>query len=285
MPRNFGLILALLAVDGLHFVFARALHAYLPPVTAALCVLGVGTTLVTAYAAFTHRLHWEQFRRQAGFFLSIGALVASSTAINYAAVAYVDPGAASLLAQTSILFGLMLGVWWLKERLRPGQWVGAALSLVGAAVVTFQPGDYFRWGSFLIILGSLLYALHGALVKRYGGQMDLVTFFAFRLLVTTGFLAGAAAAQGQLAWPPAAAWPLLGLAGLVDVVISRTLYYTALRRLNVSLLSLVTTISPVVAVLWSLALFGTRPSVQDLVGGAAILAGLGVIAWQRERAG
>jgi len=64
------------------------------------------------------------------------------------------------------------------------------------------------------------------------------------------------------------------LAGTVDVTISRGLYYLALRRLKLSLLSLVLTLSPVVTMGWTLLLFGITPAPQQLVGGAAVIVGI-----------
>lgn len=48
------------------------------------------------------------------------------------------------------------------------------------------------------------------LAKRYGGGMDLLNFFFYRLLLTTLFLFVIAGVQGELAWPETpTAWGLL----------------------------------------------------------------------------
>ncbi|MCS7023148.1 MAG: DMT family transporter, partial [Gemmataceae bacterium] len=161
------------------------------------------------------------------------------------------------------------------------QWAGAALTLFGAGLISFQPGDYFRLGSLLVIGSALLYAVHAALVKRHGGEMAFLEFFVWRLAATTGFLLLAVTAQGAWQWPDATTWLLLFVAGTVDVVISRALYYLALRRLTITLHSLVLTFSPVVAILWSLALFGIWPGAQALLGGLAVVTGIAVVTMRR----
>lgn len=277
------LVVALLAVDGLHFVFARALHDYLNPTTSVMYVLAIGTLEVGAYAAWRGRLRLATLRQHAWFFLVVGLLVAVSTSINYSAVGFIDPGTASLLAETSILFGLALGVGWLKDRLTRRQVLGAVVAVAGVVVITFQPGDYLRPGALLVIGSSALYALHAGIVKRYGGGIEFVEFLFWRLAVTAGFLVASAAGQGLLTWPGDwRAWSILLVAASVDIAISRTLYYLALRRLTVSIHSLVLTLSPVVAILWSLALFGIQPAVQDLLGGAAVLAGVAIVTYKKE---
>ena len=55
------------------------------------------------------------------------------------------------------------------------------------------------------------------------------------------------------------------MAGTVDVVISRVLYYLALRRLRMSIHTVILTLSPVITILWSLALFDVLPTLQGLV--------------------
>lgn len=277
------LVFGLILVDGLHFVFARlvAERVNLSPLTAVLYVLSLGAAEIALYTVVRGRFRFGTFRKHAAFFLSIGLLVAVSTTINYTAVHSIDPGPASLLAQTSILYGLGFGFFWLRERLNRVQLVGAAIAIVGVVVLSYEPGNYLRPGALLVVLAAGLYALHGAIVKRWGGEMDFAEFFVWRLISTSAFLFVGAAAQGVLAWPNAAGWPVLLLVASVDICVSRTLYYLALRRLRISIHTLILTLSPVVAILWSLALFGLRPTAQDLIGGAGVLVGVAIVTMRR----
>lgn len=278
------MVAALLTVDGLHFVFARALHDHLPPTASVVYVLGVGTLEMTIFAAARGQLRWSAFRRHAWFFLVIGALIAASTTINYTAVGYVAPGTASLLAQTSILYGLGFGFFWLGDRLTKTQVLGTLVAIAGVVVITYQPGDYLRLGSLLVLGSSFLYACHTAIVKRYGGDIDFVEFFVWRLIATFGLLLVSAAGQRALAWPDGKTWLLLILTGSVDIMVSRTLYYAALRRLDISIHSLILTASPVVAILWSLFLFGLRPGPRELLGGVGVLIGIAIVTRGQYRA-
>ena len=277
------LILALLAVDGLHFVFARALREYMHPVASVMWVLGIGTLEVGLFAASRGKLQRGTFQKHPVFFLAIGTLVGVSTTINYVAVRFIEPGVASLLSELSILFGVALGVYWLHDPMTRRQAFGAAIAIVGMIVITFQPGNFLRLGALMVITSSFLYAYHAAIVKRYGSGIDFLEFFVWRLAATTGILILSAAMQNRLLLPPhGTAWALVILAGTVDVVISRALYYLALRRLAVSLHSLIFTLSPVVAILWSLGLFGSQPTFRDWVGGVVVLAGVAIVTYRKE---
>ena len=277
-------IAVLLMVDSLHFVFARLLVPYLPGGTAAFYVLAVATVEVALYLAVRRAIRFDVFRQNYRFFLTIGLLVAASTTFNYVAVAYIDPGTASLLAQTSTIFALAFSIIWLRERLSSLEIVGAMVAIVGVFVINFQSGDYWRLGSLLVLGSSFMYALHAAIVKRHGGELDFRNFFLWRVASTTGFLLLFTTARGQLVWPDRQAWIILIVAGTVDVVLSRVLYYLALRRLRMSFHTVILTLSPVITILWSVALFGELPTLQGLIGGTAVLAGVAIITAGRSRA-
>ena len=272
----------LLLVDSLHFVFARILLPLVPPLTAALFVLAIGPAEVGLFSMFRRRINLAVFVRRRWFFLSIGLCVAASTALNYTAVAFIDPGTASLLAKAEIAFTLSIGIIWLHDRLTLAQGAGALLALFGVAMITFQPGDYLSAGALLVLGSALLYSLHAAITKRYGGQIDFVDFFFFRLLSTTAFLLLFVVGRQALVWPSPNAWWALILVGTIDVVVSRTVYYVLLRRLSVSLLSIVLTLSPVATIGWSFLLFSTWPTPRQLLGGVAVLLGVGIVTIARS---
>ncbi len=273
----------LLIVDSLHFVFARLLRPYLPGAASAFYVLGVAAVELGLFVGLRGRLRPAILRRHLAFFLSIGALVAASTVLNYVAVSFIDPGTGALLAKTSTLFALAFGVLWLRERLTALELAGALVTVAGAVVINFQPGAGLQLGAWMVLGSAFAYALHAAVVKRYGGEMSFENFFFFRVASTAGFLLLFVAARGELIWPSGEAWAYLLLAGTVDVVISRTLYYLALRRLDLSFHAVILNLSPVITILWSLALFRERPTTQGFLGGVAVIAGVALVTWSRGR--
>jgi len=268
------LIATLLLIDSLHFVFARMLLPHIRPEFSAMYVMAVGTVQVGLFAFLRKRLSLAVVFRNFWFFTAIGLLVALSTIINYEAVALIDPGTASMLRMTSILFGIGFGLFWLKERLSRCQVVGSLVALCGVFTITFQPSVSLRIGSVLILLSAFMYALHAAMTKRFGEKMDFIDFFFYRLLFTTGILFLMALGRKTFVFPDRTAWMLLLLVGTLDITISRALYYLALRFLKISIHAIILTLSPVVAVLWSLALFDVLPNPQQLAGGAAVIAGV-----------
>ena len=275
--QAYALFTALLLVDSFHYIFARLLLPHIHPTASAFFVLAVATVEVAAFAGVRGQLHWRPARSHFWFFASIGFLIAAATVLSYSAIAYIDPGTASMLGKTGIIFSLLLSVLWLRERLSRMQVIGAVLAVAGATVISYHPGAVVQWGALLILASTLLYALHTAVVKRWGGDMPFLDFFVFRLLFTSIFLFFFAAGSGHLVWPDAPTWLLLLLAGSVDVVISRALYYQTLRMFPMSIHTIILTLSPVVAIGVSLMLFGTFPGTQELIGGVMVLAGVVVV--------
>ncbi len=269
-----GLFAVLLVVDSMHFVFARLLLHHLPPMASTFYVLAVATVEVGIFAAVRRKLDWRPAVTNFPFFAAIGFFIATSTLLNYIAVEFIDPGTASMLGKTGVIISLLLGVFWLRERLTRQQAAGAVLAVVGAAIISFHPGDVMQIGSLMILTSSFLYSLHTALVKRYGQEMDFIKFFFHRLLFTASFLFLFAVVGRELAWPDTQTWLVLVIAGTVDVVISRALYYLTLRMFTMSVHTIILTLSPVVSIIISLFLFGTFPGPQELAGGVLILIGV-----------
>jgi drug/metabolite transporter (DMT)-like permease len=231
-----SLFALLLLVDSFHFVFAGALVPYLAPSVSAFYVLGIGTVQVALYGFATRRIDFSILWRHFWFFLIVGFLVAASTALTFTAVASMDVGTASMLGKISTIFTILLGVVWLRDRLTLMQTLGAVVAIVGVFIISYEPGgDFFRLAAFMVVASTLMYALHAALVKQYGGGIEFVNFFFFRLLLTAAWLAVFGAARAEFAWPSTTAWLILIAAGTVDIVISRSLYYLVLRRLTVSM--------------------------------------------------
>ncbi len=272
-------ILALMVFfDSLHFVFGRLLLPLVPPAVSSFFIMFIAAVVWTGVMAARREIKLVVLRDHLPFFGLLGFLLALDLVLGYASVEFVDPGTAALLARSSTLFSIGLGVFWLKERLNRAMILGTAVALVGVVIISFQPGDFFRIGSLLILVASFAYALHAAVVKRYGEGLDIGNFFLFRLWATVPFALGMALLSGEWVVPVAGeAWLWLLVTAVVNVVISRIVYYAVLRLVTVSYHAIVLMLSTVLTVLWSWALFGVWPTWASLVGGTAVVMGVIIV--------
>lgn len=263
-----------LVIDSMHYIFARMMLPYLPPVTTAMLALAVSAIEMGVVVQVRQGISPAFFFRHWKFFVAIGVLVAVASNLSYMAVVFVEPGTAALLGQTTVLFGLLLGLIWLKETLLPLQLLGSAIALGGVAAISFQPGDYFRVGSLVVLTASLVYATHAAVVKRYRIDMDFYEFFLFRATLTALFLFVLAVAQNKLVMPSPKGWLLVIMVGTVEIFLGRSLYYIVLNRVQMSVHSILLTLSPVMTMLWALLFFGSQPTRIEIIGGTAVLLGI-----------
>ena len=273
----------LLLFDSMHFIFARLLLPYVSPNVSAMYVMIVATIQVGIYGVATGQLGLAALRNHWRFFLIIGLLIGISTHLGFIAIGFIDVGTAAMLNQISTVFSVGFGLFWLREHFSPIQLLGTGIAIVGSFVIAYQPDARLQWGALLIIVGSFCYSLHFAIVKRHGSQIDFVNFFFYRILSTALLLFLSAAGRQVLSWPSLQGWLVILVTATVDVTISRIFYYLALRRLNMSLLSVISTLSPVAAIVWAVLLFGTLPTGQQLLGGLAIPVGVLVVTGMKGR--
>lgn len=276
------LLVSVLLFDSLHFIFARLLVPYVGPATSAPLVMGIAAFQIGLYGWITGRLSLRALRHHWLFFLVIGLLIGSSTYLGYLAVNFIDAGTASMLNKISTVISVGLGLTWLNERFTPKQLAGTLVAVVGSLVIAYQPDAQLRWGALLILVGTFAYSLHFAVVKRFGSEMDFVNFLFFRMLFTSLPLLFISAGGQALEWPTAAAWLVIFITATFDVTVSRAFYYWALRRLDMSLLSVITTLGPVATVVWAFLFFDTLPTVQQLLGGIAVLIGVLLVTLRRK---
>lgn len=287
LHNSTAVMVTLLLTDSLHYVFARLLIPYLPATVSSFFYMSIATVEIALFAAVRRQIEWRVFRDNARFFLIIGFLIAYATSSSFAAVTYIDPGTASMIARVNTLFALGFGLWWLKEKLVGGEKIGAVIAIIGVFVISFQPGeagDQLWLGALLVLSSSFTYALHSALVKRQGSDLDFTNFFLFRMMASIFFLLLFAVGRRELVWPAGwQVWVILFITATLNVTISRGLYYVALRRLNLSMLTILLTLSPVLTIFWSLLLFGQRPSWQGLAGGTAVILGVLLVTVSRQK--
>lgn len=268
-------ILGMLLFDSLHFVYAKLLLAFLPPPTTAFYVMAIATVEWLLIMSWWRPVNFALLRQHFTFFAAVGGLIAAAMIFSYTSAAYVDPGTASLLARASTIFSIMFGLLWLKDKLTLPAAVGMVIALIGTFVISFQPGDYLRWGSLMVIGSSFTYALHVAVVKKYGDNIEFANFFLFRVAGTLPFLFLYSLTTQQFMLPPNL-WTcvLLLITATSDVTLSRVLYYLVLRQMTVSIHAIILTLSPILTVLWSWLLFDQWPTLQTVVGGVGVTAGV-----------
>lgn len=201
----------------------------------------------------------------------------------YVAEQFVPSGISAVL--WSIFPLLMAGsaTAFLGERLRRRQVAGFLVSFAGIVVVS--AGDLGGGGSdnigaaLLLLLSPFLSALGTTLVKKYGSGASSV------LLNRDGMLLGAALLTVAGAWredPHAIVWTTRGTLALVYLAVFGTaltfgVYFWLLRRAPASKLSLISYVTPILAMLLSAVVGDGAIAPGDWIGAGLVVAGIALV--------
>jgi chloramphenicol-sensitive protein RarD len=181
------------------------------------------------------------------------------------------------------LVNVLLGVIFLRERLRRWQVVSLVLAMAGVALLTLRFGQ-LPWVA-LVLAGT--FGLYGLLRKTAAVDaligLSLETFIAGPLALAYLVSLGA---SGQGAFPAASLHDnlLLPLAGVVTAV-PLLLFAAAARRLKLATMGFMQYITPSIHFLLAVALFGELFTATHLLAFGAIWTGLALYTWSVLRFG
>lgn len=180
------------------------------------------------------------------------------------------------LVCTQPLFVAALSGIVLKEPMPRQARPGAAIALVGAVLIglnsiTALSDDLM--GDLLALAGAACMAGHW-LCSRYARRTVEALTYTFLVYVQTALLLAALSPLvGGFRMTMEAFWYVLGLA-VGSTICGHLLFTIALGRVPATVVSFALLGEPVGAMLWSLMMFGEKPTVLLLIGGAVVLAGL-----------
>jgi drug/metabolite transporter (DMT)-like permease len=198
-------------------------------------------------------------------------------------VARTQAGAASLVLAASPAFVALIGRVRGVERTGPRRLAGIALSLGGMALVIFgsresAPGaPATLLGNLLVLAGCLCWSFFTVLLKPYterasGTQISALTMVggAVPLLVVS------AGAIGSTSWDslPLSGWGAVFYSAIFALVVAYFCWYHGVRVLGPTRTAMYGNLQPVIALLVAWAMLGEVPTMSQVVGAAAILAGL-----------
>ena len=262
--------------------------AHVSPSTAAVFRCAYAVPVLYVLTRAENRRHGPRERRDRLLAAIAGVLFAIDLVCWHHAIADVGAGLATVLGNLQVAFVLVLA--WLVLGERPGRRVLATLPLMLSGIVlisgALESGAYGAHPAQGVVFGiatGLSYAgfmlvlrAGGSDLRRTAGPLLDATAVAAVVALAIGLVVG----DVDLApnWP-AHGW-LVALA-LTSQVLGWLLISASLPRLPAAMTSLLLTVQPVGAVILAVIIFGEAPTALQLVGVAAILAGL-VIATRRE---
>src|SRR5919108_4139311 len=176
------------------------------------------------------------------------------------------------------LFSRTLGV----ERITRRGMFGIALSMAGIGLVALtQPDSLARgtslFGSLLVLIGCICWSLFTVLIKPYANRMDGRLVTAITIVGGTVPLSLIALpAVNTVAWDQLSTgmWGAIVYSGLASMVIAYLFWNRGVRLLGPTRTSMFGNLQPMFALIAARVMLGEKPSVWQLVGAVAIIAGV-----------
>lgn len=293
--RPYLILTLIAALWGSYPVFAKIALAHFPPYV----LVVLRTSLASVFlAVLLFRRGFDDFRalswgdlRTFAFLGFTGIFV--STGGTYLGIAFTTASSAALLQAASPVM-VAIGAWfYLHERLRRRQWAGVILSALGVLLVVTRgswraiahlellPGD------FIILLGQAGWAVYTVYGKRVLAVHSPVvaTTAAYVLgsvmLLPVPFLTARFFPAPD--WTSATAWSVVAIQGILGAI-AHVWWYEGVHRVGASRAAIFMNLQPVVGVVLAWVMLGETIEPAEIVGGLAVLAGVGLTTRVGQRA-
>jgi len=198
----------------------------------------------------------------------------------FAAAARMPLSDATAISFLNPVFGMILAIAFLGERVGRVRWLAAATALSGA-VILLRPGSSGLEFAALLALGAAL-ALGAELIfiKRLADTEPPLQI----LLInnTLGWLLAGTAMVPFWEPPTLAQWAGLAALGLT-MAGAQACFITAMARADASLVTPFSYLTLLFAAAYDAALFGVLPDAVSVLGAAVIVAGAALLAWRETR--
>jgi len=244
--------------------------------------LAVGFLVVLAWLAITGKVR-AVFRlpvKDLLASLSLGILgFALYQLLTFSALSRIPASMNAVLVATNVVLITPLAALFLKERIHWGRALAVLIAFAGVVLVTFNQG--FRadggidlFGCLLSLLAALTFAAYTVLGKRVVERNDplIVTALAlFSGAVLLSAFTGCVVGFSGLGAADSLTWTLMILLGVTMIGFAYPAWFTCLKMLPASRVSIFIYLTPVFAVILSFLILGERFSWLFYLGGAMVL--------------
>lgn len=207
-----------------------------------------------------------------------GLCFAGDLAFWHQSVARTSVANATLMANLAPVFVAAFGFLLFAERLSGRFWAGMLLALAGAGVLmggSLQLSMQTVLGDLLGIAAAVFYAGYLMSVARARNRRSVLEVMAWTSAVTALALLPLTLALGEPLWPQSAhGWAMLAGLALLSHVAGQGLIAYAMAGLPAVLSAVGLLVQPLAAALFAWLLLGEPFGLQQMLGGAVILAGI-----------
>lgn len=269
----------LLGVAGVSLSAVLVRWSTAPSLILVLYRVGMAAALLAPYTLLRHREELRALaRREVLLCLASGAFLGLHFAAYFESLRYTSIASSVVLVDTEVLFVALGTVLVLRQRLSGRAWLAVALAFGGSVVIamadTAVGPDAVR-GDIIALSGALcmaVYTMIGA-VCRKNISTTVYTFLVYCSAALTVLVIALFGGLPLTGYGAENVLTALGMA-VFCTLLGHSVFSWGLKYLSPAFISTAKLLEPVFASVWGLALFGERPGLLTLLGGAVIIAGV-----------
>jgi len=284
MPiRDISLLVLVCLIWGFNFIAAaQGMQHFSPLVFMSLRFL----TVLLVMLPFLRLPPGDQWGRLISVCLCLGAI--HFTLFFWAISRSNDLTSIAIIQQTYIPFSVLLAVIFLGERVGWRTVAAIVVSFSGVVVLSFDPLIFSQLDVLLVALVAAAAQALGSVFMRGIRGVGALNFQGWTALISLPFLIGLSLllegdqleAIRTASWLE---WSSVAYSGLVSSIVGYGLFFLLVQRHPVSAVMPYMLLMPLFAILFSLLIWGDRPGLKLLMGGALVLSGILIISI-RQRA-
>lgn len=199
----------------------------------------------------------------------------------FAAAAAIPLADATAITFLNPVFGMILAIPLLGEKIGPWRWLAAAIALTGALVLIRPGAGAIAPGALLALAAAFAFGLELTFIKRLSGrERPLQILF---LNNSLGVIIATLAVIAVWEPPTPAQWAALGALGFI-MAAAQACFVNSMARADASFVTPFSYLTLVFAALYDFAIFGVTPTGLSLLGAGIIIAGAALLAWREGRA-
>ncbi|MBT5295200.1 MAG: DMT family transporter [Octadecabacter sp.] len=202
---------------------------------------------------------------------------ATGVTLMFAAVAFIPLSDATAISFLNPVFGMLLAIPFLGEKVGPWRWAAAAIAFVGALVLLRPSPDTFQVTSMLALGAAFAMGCELIFIKKLADreppmQILLVNNFIGWILMSTVMIPFWIA-------PTTAQWGVLVALGVM-MAAAQTCFINAMARADASYVTPFSYLTLIFATAYDWAIFKSVPDWVSVLGAVIIVSGAALLAWR-----
>lgn len=208
------------------------------------------------------------------------ALGASGVTCMFAAVAFIPLPDATAISFLNPVFGMLLAIPFLGEKVGPWRWFAAGMALMGAMILLRPGAGTFQVAGLLALAAAILMGGELIFIKKLSNVENPLQILFFNNAL--GVALSTLAVLPFWVMPTSAQWVALIALGIL-MACAQACFVNAMARADASFITPFSYMTLLFASLYDLLIFDVIPDAISWMGAGTIIVGALILAWREGR--